>query len=164
MLNYISSMPTTMSKIKTIVFEGADLSGKGTIKRRFDVMTNYKHVTYDRGIITNIVYNEMYQRNLDLQKSLWDELNNSEYLYVWVYADLIQLQSRWDTRGDDIQSREGLETVFNIYYKVMTQYRKAFIFLNNTIDDQVQYMNKLIKEVENGRQDFRNYISPNRKA
>jgi thymidylate kinase len=45
-----------------IVFDGVDKSGKSTLKKEFDKATNYFHWTVDRGPVSHIAYNIIYNR------------------------------------------------------------------------------------------------------
>lgn len=47
-----------------IIFEGADKTGKSTLIKRLNEATDYKHWVLDRGIISSIVYNDIYKRKM----------------------------------------------------------------------------------------------------
>lgn len=46
-----------------VFFEGVDKSGKTTLKDRFNKFTNYKHLVFDRGPLSSLVYDKIYKRS-----------------------------------------------------------------------------------------------------
>ena len=59
-----------------IIFEGADKTGKSTLIKKLNEVTDYKHWVLDRGIISSIVYNDIYKRKNKRNESF-------DYFYIF---------------------------------------------------------------------------------
>ena len=46
-----------------ISFEGIDKSGKDIVRKYVNILGNYKYVLMDRGLLSNIVYSKLYNRD-----------------------------------------------------------------------------------------------------
>jgi len=53
-------------KQAVVIFEGMDKTGKTTLKEEFNKRTNFIHYVVDRGPISNIVYNNLFNREKNL--------------------------------------------------------------------------------------------------
>lgn len=60
---------------KLIFIEGVDRVGKGSLMQAMHKATNYKHIIFDRSVISNIVYSIAYNR---LTPELYVEYSNIE--------------------------------------------------------------------------------------
>lgn len=71
------------SKIYTICLDGIDKTGKDTILPYIGPLCNYKYICNVRGIMTQIAYSELYNRNyeydLDQQKHILNVLLTVDY-------------------------------------------------------------------------------------
>ena len=67
--------------ISRIEIEGVDKTGKDTVLKYIEQMTNYKYVLHARGFVSQIVYSKIYNRNYDYTKVANDNTNTLvEYL------------------------------------------------------------------------------------
>lgn len=62
-------------KTRMIFIEGVDRVGKGSLMQAIHKATDYKHVIFDRGVISNIVYSIVHNR---LTPELYTEYTNIE--------------------------------------------------------------------------------------
>lgn len=60
---------------KIIFIEGVDRVGKGSLMQAIHKATNYKHIIFDRGVISNMVYSIVHNR---LTPELYVEYSNIE--------------------------------------------------------------------------------------
>ena len=65
-------------RIDTIVLEGVDKTGKDTILKYIDIIGKHKYAVYQRGLISNATYSEIYNREFD--KDMYHSLP-AKYLY-----------------------------------------------------------------------------------
>lgn len=122
-----------------IVFEGNDLSGKSTLKSKFERATNFRHLCVDRMFVTSIIYNDYKNRHDDLRDTLYKDLDKFievfNPLFVYVIADLKVQLSRFDNRGEDYIKREELRDLnsrFDFFMsKKSLQYPKNFMQVFN---------------------------------
>jgi hypothetical protein len=59
------------NNIYTVVFEGIDRCGKTTMRYFLGKKSNHTLITYDRGIITNIAWNKMLNRDVNYNLDMW---------------------------------------------------------------------------------------------
>lgn len=137
---------------KIIIFEGADCSGKSTLKRAFEKNTNYRHLCIDRMFITSIVYNRIFKRHADIDGTLIGNLVEFSYclkpVFIYVNTPIDVLWKRIRIRGDDmLDSKEKVTKIYN-------EYKKIFKELENLINvitiDGSKNIDKITKEIING--------------
>lgn len=58
-------------KYYCVSIDGIDKAGKGIIIKYLAKISNYTLNIFDRGIITNIVWNKMLDRNIDYELDFW---------------------------------------------------------------------------------------------
>ena len=135
----------------TVIFEGPDLSGKTTIKREFDKRSGYRCITYDRGPITNLVYNKLWSRNRDQDRELWTEIERMGDNVIWVYVEVPtqELIRRLKDRGDELHDEQSLILTAGLYSKMFDNWLPgAFYFDNSDIVKKEISMHQLLKRVE----------------
>ena len=61
--------------ISRIEIEGVDKTGKDTVLKYIEQMTNYKYVLHSRGFVSQIVYSKIYKRNYNYTDVINDNKN-----------------------------------------------------------------------------------------
>lgn len=69
-------------KYDTIVLEGIDKTGKDTILRYICELSNYKYLVQSRGILSQIAYSKLYNR--DYKYEIKNKYNNVLFVYLTV--------------------------------------------------------------------------------
>ena len=64
-----------MANAKMIFIDGTDRVGKGSLMQAIHKATNYKHLIFDRSVLSKKVYSEAHNR---LTAELIDDYNNIE--------------------------------------------------------------------------------------
>ena len=100
-----------------IILEGIDRCGKGSLHKYLERLGNFKYIIDDRGILTQLVYNEKFNRGV--------EYNLDEYkkdLIIYLYADPKDLEIRFKMTNEpslykDLSIIEGINKDLKIYDK-----------------------------------------------
>lgn len=100
-----------------IILEGIDRCGKGSLHRYLERLGNFKYIIDDRGILTQLVYNEKFNRGV--------EYNLDEYkkdLIIYLYAEPEDLEIRFKMTNEpslykDLSIIEGINKDLEIYDK-----------------------------------------------
>lgn len=83
---------------KMIFIEGVDRVGKGSLMQAIHKATNYKHLIFDRGVFSNIVYSIVYRRNTSELLKGYEELENqllkTNHLVIYLTCDTKELNRR----------------------------------------------------------------------
>lgn len=92
---------------KLIIIEGTDRVGKSTLIEELHKATNYKHIINDRGVLSNIVYSQVYGRmtpELSKQyKELEKQIAKTNHLVIYLTCDAkILEQRRKDTNHEPV--------------------------------------------------------------
>lgn len=78
-------------KISRIEIDGVDKCGKNTLVQYISLMSNFKYIIYDRGILSQLVYNDLYNRQIDYTDILKD---NSNTLVIHLWGEIRDLEIR----------------------------------------------------------------------
>ena len=135
--------------IYTIIFEGVDRTGKTTLKEAFNKATKFKYLVFDRGIVSYVVYNKIYERrNYIPATKFFDNLHNS--IVVLVEASKTILVNRMkNTNHPMIHDIEKEMLLFRKTVKILGRYRIPYIILKNNIDEDVNHcINQLKKRIK----------------
>lgn len=85
---------------KLIFIEGVDRTGKGSLMQAIHKATNYKHVIFDRGVISNIAYSMIHgritQEQLKQYENLENQLADVNHLMILLECSTEELQRRAD--------------------------------------------------------------------
>lgn len=100
-----------------IDIEGVDKTGKDTICQYVNILSNYKYIINTRGILSQIVYNELYNRNADYNKCMFD---NDHTLIVYLTANLEDLETRFKLTGE---TRLPLQEHIDVFNKARNMLR-----------------------------------------
>ena len=100
-----------------IEIEGVDKTGKDTICQYINILSNYKYIISTRGILSQLVYNDLYNRNYDYDRHIYD---SDHTLIVYLTAKVEDLETRFAiTKEPRIPIQTHLDT-FNKYRNVLT--------------------------------------------
>ena len=131
-----------------IILEGIDRCGKGSLHKYLERLGNFKYIIDDRGILTQLVYNEKFNRGV--------KYNLDEYkkdLIIYLYADPRDLEIRFKITNEpplykDLSILDGIEKDFDLYNKYVDILDKEgyTIFAYNT-SEQTPY--RLAKNIIN---------------
>lgn len=108
-----------MLKINNITIEGPDLSGKTTLYNMLHEKTAYRWNIQDRSQLSMICYARQYSRGPEIV-SLWRE-RLDEFLYdlnnrlIILLPSLSVINKRYEIRGDEIQDRDSLYSLYEIF-------------------------------------------------
>lgn len=86
-----------MRKAKLIFIEGVDRAGKTSLISAIHKITNYKHVIFDRGVISNMVYTAKNRFNEEIMASyeaLENQLSLTNHLVIHVTCDSNEIMKR----------------------------------------------------------------------
>lgn len=105
-----------MLKHYCISFEGIDKSGKDLVGKYVNILGNYKYVLMDRGLLSNMTYSRMNNRNY--------EYNLSAYTN-WIIVYLIVEKEDWEVRCK-LANEPAID-----YGKHITEFNKTAMLLND---------------------------------
>lgn len=88
-----------MVKPKIIFIEGVDRTGKSSLAEAIQKATNYKHVVFDRGVISNMVYSISKQRykreNMDAYEDIAKGIGDIDnHLLIYLKCSDKELERR----------------------------------------------------------------------
>lgn len=100
-----------------IILEGIDRCGKGSLHKYLERLGNFKYIIDDRGILTQLVYNEKFNRGVEYNL---DEYKND--LIIYLYAEPKDLEIRFKMTNEpslykDLSIIEGINKDLEIYDK-----------------------------------------------
>lgn len=126
-----------------IEIDGVDKVGKDTIIQYINYLTNYKFSTNSRGILTQLVYNEKFNRGREYNLN---HLGN-KFLIVYLYSDLEDLEIRHKiTNEPNINIKKDLE-LFNDKFNLITRYFDTLKF-NTSYHTPYDIAQEIIKYME----------------
>jgi thymidylate kinase len=129
-----------------IIIEGANRTGKSTLKEVFNELTYYKYVIVDRGLMSVMAYNHMYNR-----RSISYDLKQQQHsIYVVVTADLDDIKLRCKiTHEPEVDSELELKT-FDYMTKIFIEngitvltYNSSHLSLIDIAKDILQKINEI---------------------
>lgn len=119
-----------MSINKNIIFFcGNDRCGKSTTRKAFASKTGEKHVTFDRGPIDNLVYDEFYRKQAFNQDEIQDFLGAFARLskQVWV----VYLSVDYDVINERAQATENISYAKKDLVEIESLFMKYFGYAMN---------------------------------
>jgi thymidylate kinase len=142
---------------KIFLIEGVDCSGKDYFDEFMQKKFKYKILFLIRGILSNIVYNIYYDRNIKdvptLRKKMYKMLQE-DFCILYLSVDSAILDKRFSERGDEVHKKiSSIFKIRDIYgkevKKIKKKYPKSLIILNNnSIDDLDINYNKIQEYLE----------------
>jgi len=136
-----------------IIFEGVDKTGKSTLLKEVLKRTNYKHIVYDRGPVSQIVYSYLFDRDLD--SSIYyvtSTLRNLKNLIVLCVADCDIIEQRLKDANEELPDQlKDIKTVQKMFEA--ESYILGFNVLrvdttNASVNECVEMILNKIKEIE----------------
>lgn len=110
----------TNVKPKFIFVEGVDRVGKGSLIEAIHKATNYKHIIFDRGIISNMAYSTIYNRgNSSIYKDylkLERQMKKLDHLVIYVDCDNSELEKRCENTNHEKIDYDAHKTTFAAIY------------------------------------------------
>ena len=128
-----------------VVWEGTELVGKSTLKKEFEIATNFRHLCVDRMFITSLVYNAFKGRHADLEEEILNDLEffigEFDPLFVIVETSEEVKMKRFEKRGEWYITPEEFsslaETFREVVNKLLKQYPRNFLVIRNDEDDDI---------------------------
>lgn len=77
--------------VTRIDIDGVDRVGKDTLIKYIDLLSNHKYILNGRGLLSQLSYNDIYNRGVDYSNVIKDYKNT---LVIYLYADIKDLQIR----------------------------------------------------------------------
>lgn len=71
-----------MDKYNSIFVDGIDRCGKNTVVKYIQYLSNHRYMVYDRGILSNITYARMFNRNIQ-----YDLDQYKPFVFVYLVCD-----------------------------------------------------------------------------
>lgn len=106
-------------KYYTVHFEGIDKTGKDTISKYFDQICGHIYVNDTRGLITNITYNRIFNRDVS-----YDIENDKNQVYVYLTCNEEDRNIRCKLTGEPPLGKDKDELLAE-YQKTIDEMRKA---------------------------------------
>lgn len=106
-----------MINLDTVTIEGPDLAGKTTLYTLLHKKSGYRWNIQDRAVLSMLCYSIFYEReDIDVWRSrLTDAVNDLNNRIVVLLPDVSLLKQRYQSRGDEIQSLEGIVRLHKIF-------------------------------------------------
>ena len=135
-------------KAKMIFIEGVDRTGKGSLMQAIHKETQYKHVVFDRGVISNIVYATVNGRlTTDLMRqyqSLEKQIAKSNHVVIYLTCSTEVLKERMENTNHEYVD-------FDLHKKVFEEVCSSSplnIKVVDTSNKTPEQIAKLLKEAE----------------
>lgn len=116
--------------ISRIEIEGVDKTGKDLIVGYVDRLSNRRYVVNARGLLSMMVYSDIYGRNYDYSKELEDNKNT---LVVYLKADIEDLQIRHKLSNEPKIDIERDMKVFDDYIEVFENKGMKVLKFNTSV-------------------------------
>jgi len=131
-----------MNKQVIIILEGSDGSGKTTLKKEIERLSNYKFIVIDRFTGSDIVYDRMFERDNreDVLLQLEEDMSKiANVLLVYCYCDIDLQRGRLRSKGDDEDTIRSIEESNRLYgvYLEQTKFKTDFIDTSEPVQDCV---------------------------
>jgi len=136
-----------MNKIyhSIIAFEGIDKTGKEIVKRYVDYLGNRKYVLVDRGIISNLVYN-----NKIFNRNYYYDLNDfKSWLFVYLIADETDIEIRCKLTNEQKYDIKSHLNAFNSTIEELKEYGFNILTINTSHTTPYDAAQEILKYIEN---------------
>lgn len=126
-----------------IIFDGLDKTGKSTLKDAFNKATNYLHFVIDRGPLSNLVYNTIFNRNHNIDYSkMINHLSLFDHLIVLCTAPEDLVQKRLKDNNEMLPNNSTFKDTKKMFEDFL--YQSPF---NYVIIDTSQPIENCIKQI-----------------
>tara|TARA_B100000674_G_scaffold365414_1_gene307921 strand:+ start:1581 stop:2477 length:897 start_codon:yes stop_codon:yes gene_type:complete len=113
-------------RTEKLILEGPDLTGKTSLYNQIHKKSRYEWNIQDRSALSMVCYARQFERDTtNLKRDLYKEITNLNNRLVILLPDFSTIESRYQSRGDDIQSIDSLKVLYSIF------------------EDEVKYLEKL---------------------
>ena len=138
---------------KLLVFDGLDRVGKTTTIKKLWKKRGYVDPCIDRGIMSNIVYNTYFNRDIDPKEYLKFMPDDPSIVYIYMHADSEIIKKRALETKDDLYHTVELEAqqkLFNEAFEwLKTQYKNIkFVSIDTGKHSQDEVINILMQEIK----------------
>lgn len=137
-------------KINGIILEGCDGSGKSTLKKVFNKLTDKKWFVLDRGPGSAIAYGMHNKRKIDYDKLLDmdDMFAINDFVLVYLNANRIDIRNRETMKGDgDIKFAE-IDDICKKYQQYLVMTKMPIIKVNTSTSGPEETAKYLLKELK----------------
>lgn len=141
-------------KIKYILLEGVDATGKSSFKHLFNKLTGNKYCVIDRLFGSAIVYS-----NYNNGKNLTRQVNFSKYyeqddifadngaVLLYFYADIDTIMQRQKLKNDNDITRKDIKPLLTEYNKYLSKTKIPLISINTSKLNKQEMVNYAIKQI-----------------
>lgn len=139
-----------------IIFEGADKTGKTTLLRKLLKETNYKHVVYDRGPISQIVFDICFGRITDPQLfNVVGSLVLGKNLLVLCQSNKEDIEARLDAANESLpRELSDIDKVQRFFEELSKKSGFNVLKINTSeynVNECIDLILKEIDRIENDR-------------
>lgn len=140
----------------TVIFEGVDKTGKSTLKEAFNERTNFKNFVIDRGPISNIVYNKLFNRletDNDYFYEMLEIFKQTKCMIVFCISDENIIKNRLIEHKEVFPENINIKDTEKCFFSVIHNSDMNYVIVDTsklTIDecvDNIINSIKLIKKV-----------------
>lgn len=107
-----------------VIFEGFDKTGKSTLKAEFDKYTDFKYVTIDRFVASNLFYDRYFDRLTPERKRRYDmdiiDLCDAPYIVVLCEANIEDIKARHIFYKEEFPKPKG-----ELQYDIVNGFREC---------------------------------------
>jgi len=139
-----------------VVFEGADASGKDTLKDAVEQRSGYAHNCVMRFGFSQLVYGAYYRRPIwtDLRKRrehvflVRGFIRLARPLYVYTYASRETLEKRILARGESLDTQPSPDTVHGLFldmFELVGISNRALLAIDTTGDPPVTTLARIVE-------------------
>lgn len=143
-----------------IFFEGVDKTGKTTLVKEVLRKTNYKHVVYDRGVISQVVYDFVFDRDPDPAiKEAMTYLKKANAIIFLCEAKNELIEKRLNEANETLPKELSDIGRIKRYFRaavIGSGIKYKVIKTDKPLDETVEEILDNIKEAQNGNQKARN--------
>ena len=133
-----------------VIFDGPDKTGKSTLKDAFNKATNYLHFVIDRGPLSNLVYNTIFNRNHDIDYSkMINHLSSFNHLIVLCSAPENLVNERLEANNEILPNGSTFSSTMKMFefFLYQSPFKYVIIDTSQPIDLCV---NQIAKTLEKG--------------
>lgn len=134
--------------ITRIDIDGVDRTGKDTLCQYISILSNYKYIINTRGILSQLVYNEIHQRDVDYTNEVADNLNT---LIIYLEADIEDLAIRAKTTNEPPRDFRRDRDVFRSYAAVLKNEGIEVWKYNTSLDTPYQIAKNILYRLEGNK-------------
>ena len=128
-----------------IDIEGVDKTGKDIICQYVNILSNYKYIINTRGILSQIAYNLLYDRNEDYNKCIFD---NDHTLIIYLTTNIEDLEVRFKINNEPRIPLQGHIDMFNRARNILVDNGIKIIQYNTSEDTPYTIAKNIIDFME----------------